>query len=990
MSHLHLGERTRKLGEHVKTAYSLAIVLFALIGIFLCFVGPFKFIPEQQILIAPPYASLVDAETEAQIVDNLLLAFAADQNLKLVTPAMINDLVTTRGIELQTNRAGDVPYSEYTALAREHNVPYALFTIVLYVRTQNAYYFTLTLRETQGSEIVSSLTFRARSLDDFAAGRLFQVEARDSEGRVPLVADEGQWSIPSILPRPQSSLNLFNWLTLSFYLLHLVLVFRIVGSRLFSSSPLDAIRARLAQEPAGIFRRRLAVSPIPGQTGLGQLSFLTSSARAAGSTSRYQVKYPGDVIELLVGVGLILFLFAWLYANNANLDYVKRFIALNGGLSLAPSVDSARIEAALRYLPLILINLTAYLTHRLLPGLLPRVWSASRDRKNNLLDIVRGKTNSARQREKVNHRRLESWLVRVNQGYTQEVAGVRGFWIGVSNFRLPLTVLSAFLFAFAHPSETFQQGLAPLAWFALVPLFWVLKTSVFKHTVFYLTLFGALQAMLINYWHSTYGLIALPFLTVISGFGYFIFGIVMATLRQLVYSRKPQTLGRYDWLFWPLAWVLFDYIRSSGFAGYPWGFIGVTQYQFTPFIQIADLTGVWGVSFVLLLVNAALAHVTLPSILKSTPWNSEHRLPLSEHRGAALIAALILVATIFVYGFSRLQYFDFLKTESPHSTILLVQQNTDPRKHEPEKTLGTLQSLTAKALADLPAKPDLVAWSEAAIPYDLSQGDSVAYLQGVRNFKNFVEVSKISLLSGTVRNGTVDQAPQDIQDRYHAETPVLVERGYRSAGSRSLNFNSVALFNQQGEPLQTYDKINLVPFTEHFPYKKELPWLYAALDQFNSSDWTPGWRYTTFQTPAGTIVTPICFEDVFPDHVRQLVGAGQAQIIAVLANDYWSLTPVEGEQHFAHAMFRAIENRRPMVRATASGLTAAVAPSGRLLASLPYYTEGYLRTSVPILDPSKAQTFYGHAGDWFPLAAGVLVALAFALAAVSIRRSQKN
>ncbi|MDY7027956.1 MAG: nitrilase-related carbon-nitrogen hydrolase [Spirochaetota bacterium] len=114
--------------------------------------------------------------------------------------------------------------------------------------------------------------------------------------------------------------------------------------------------------------------------------------------------------------------------------------------------------------------------------------------------------------------------------------------------------------------------------------------------------------------------------------------------------------------------------------------------------------------------------------------------------------------------------------------------------------------------------------------------------------------------------------------------------------------------------------MHLVPFTEHFPYEEEFPWLAALLDKFGTSNWKQGEERVIFQHPAAGFFTPICFEDIFPDDTRRFVLEG-ADLIVNISNDYWSLTPVEGKQHAIHSLFRAVENRRPMVRATGSGLT---------------------------------------------------------------------
>jgi apolipoprotein N-acyltransferase len=131
-----------------------------------------------------------------------------------------------------------------------------------------------------------------------------------------------------------------------------------------------------------------------------------------------------------------------------------------------------------------------------------------------------------------------------------------------------------------------------------------------------------------------------------------------------------------------------------------------------------------------------------------------------------------------------------------------------------------------------------------------------------------------------------------------------------------------------------------------------------------------------FHHPSFDFCTPICFEDAFPDHVRRFILEG-VDVIVNISNDYWSLTEVEARQHAANAVFRAVENRRPVVRATASGLTMHIDPVGRQLRSLPSYVEGVLVADVPLA--GRPATLYTAWGDWFPaLCAAALALLAAA------------
>jgi apolipoprotein N-acyltransferase len=212
----------------------------------------------------------------------------------------------------------------------------------------------------------------------------------------------------------------------------------------------------------------------------------------------------------------------------------------------------------------------------------------------------------------------------------------------------------------------------------------------------------------------------------------------------------------------------------------------------------------------------------------------------------------------------------------------------------------------------------------------------------------------------------------------------LVMRGGTAATEERLDYNGSVLFSPKGQRVETYHKIHLVPFTEYFPFEKQLPAVYRLLKNFDAYLWEPGDRRVVFRHPAFTFATPICFEDVFPNDVRLFVKAG-AEMILNLSNDYWSLSATEGMQHAANSVFRAVENGRPLARAAASGLTCLVDTRGRIAARSPFFEEGFLVVDVP-LAPTR-QTFYTRWGDWFPIA---VIALLVLLAAAGLARPRSR
>lgn len=644
---------------------------------------------------------------------------------------------------------------------------------------------------------------------------------------------------------------------------------------------------------------------------------------------------PGVLVEIVWAPALILFVFAYIWARSANMDYVQRYIASSGQLQLAESTALEQLYAVLRYGPILILNALYYIVSR----------------------ISRAKTSERTDRK--------SWVHRY-----------------ITNWALPWVVLSAALFGFSFPSVLRLDGIGLLAWIAVVPLFLVLITAKPTIAVFYGVVFGALQALIVNYWLGTYNYVTLHLITIAFIVEFLLF------MSALVLVIKIS--GKWGFLTVPAAWVLFDYIRSIGILGYPWGIVGTTQYRFLPLIQIASVGGVWAVDFMVLLGNAAVAW-TLAACALNWKWAGRGiiatRAPTAgkAERTGKLRAAFtglirkpraLLPVGVFVVIFCvcivagtvvllAVRHRLYGQPGVDTATVVLVQHNTDPRKREYKENFKKLMELTDQALAGLPSAPDLIAWPEGGFKLDIRwwstpERENSHWGRMVRELLDYQKGLGTWLMTGT----------QDHQ-------MVLDPEGKRIRR----NFNSSVLIDKQGRINGFYHKINLVPFSEYFPLDKEkYSGLYEIFQKYEISNWGVGTDRYVFQHEKMRIATPICFEDVFSDHLRRFVRQ-EVDVILNMSNDYWSLSPVEGRQHGILALFRSVENRRPVLRSTSSGYTVYIDASGQIQpGALEHYREGYLVARVPL--PEKRFTLYTRWGDWFPIACLFAIAVFVIRAAI--------
>ncbi len=409
------------------------------------------------------------------------------------------------------------------------------------------------------------------------------------------------------------------------------------------------------------------------------------------------------------------------------------------------------------------------------------------------------------------------------------------------------------------------------------------------------------------------------------------------------------------------AWVVLETLRARLFTGFPWNSLGVSQLPLLPLIQLASVTGVYGISFLVVWGSTALlctgatvmAQIVSPSrpkwaavstpayrgqveISRPHPFRTSFRLAFFADVGFPLVVVLLLTFA----GGARL-----MRRTPPDREIkvALVQPSIPQRRiFDPQESTNrfeTLMSLTRLALA---AKPDLVVWPEASLPsFDESH---------FRILTNAIADHAVWMVFGA--DDAEPRAGKEEQQKYNY-------------------YNSAFLFDPLGRFVATYRKRHLVVFGEYVPLETWFPFM-RHLTPIEASI-TPGTGPVRFEIedPRAVVSVLICFEDILPHLAREQVDA-DTDFLLNLTNDAWFGESAAQWQHAANAAFRAVENGLPLVRCTNNGLTCWIDSYGRMRdvgfgAGKDVYASGFRLINAPLLPlgTTRAPTFYRQHGNWF-------------------------
>jgi len=423
-------------------------------------------------------------------------------------------------------------------------------------------------------------------------------------------------------------------------------------------------------------------------------------------------------------------------------------------------------------------------------------------------------------------------------------------------------ILSALLLIFSFPNF----NLSFLAFIGFIPLFFAIENKSTKKAFLISYIAGFIFYFGVLYWLYHVTFIGLVILCIYLAFYFGIFGAVV---------------NRFGILAAPIAWTILEYIQAHLFTGFGWALLGYSQYKNLPLIQIADFSGVYGVSFAIMIVNAAIYRA------------------LKKSFSEIIIAGLVLAA-VLGYGMAKEK-----PAESENTVAISVIQGNIAQelKWDPDARDMIMEKYSALTRLASFDNPDLIVWPETSFPGFFEKDENIT--------------ARILSLAKDIRIPILAGVNTEDDDKY---------------------FNSAALISSQGEFLRKYDKIHLVPFGEYVPFSDKFPALHdMVLGEIG--EFTPGKEYKVFvvtgrdlslQVKFGVL---ICFEDIFPEIAKRFVKNG-AKFIVVITNDAWYGKSGAAYQHAACSVFRAIENRIPVVRCANTGYSCFIDSRGRIYDSV--------------------------------------------------------
>ena len=493
-------------------------------------------------------------------------------------------------------------------------------------------------------------------------------------------------------------------------------------------------------------------------------------------------------------------------------------------------------------------------------------------------------------------------------------------------------ILSGALLILSFP----KYGSGFVAWFAFIPLLFALyRVTSIRQAILLGFITGVVSYTGIVYW--------IAYVVVNYGYLPIYLGIIIMLLLAcylsvylaifaagIVYFRRKIPL----YLIAPVLWICLEYCKSQFFTGFPWENLGYSQYLNLYLIQFADILGVFGLSFLIILVNVSLFEI----------------INKRSKREYIIAAAVVLtLSSVYIYGIFRVNNIDDLlqNPSTPSIEVSLIQGNIDQsikwNENFQKETLNIYEDISIK---NIPAIGGLIVWPETAVPFNFQDENDLR-----RQIINLSIKTKSDLIFGSI--------------------------SYSPRKNYVDFYNSAYFLSPEGEVKGKYDKVHLVPYGEYVPLRNIFPFikgLTAGIGDFSTGD-----GYFPLSAAGRKIGVLICYEGILPFAAR-IYKKESAEILVNITNDAWFGSTSAPYQHLSMTIFRAVETRLYLVRAANTGISAIVDPRGQIVSQTNIFQKDSLKGKVKFL---KIPTFYAKYGD-------ILVVICFMLSILCLLWSLKG
>lgn len=477
-------------------------------------------------------------------------------------------------------------------------------------------------------------------------------------------------------------------------------------------------------------------------------------------------------------------------------------------------------------------------------------------------------------------------------------------------------------------------GLGVIAWIAFVPLFIALRDVVSLRRALYLGWITGLTACVgVLYWIVyvivNYGnlpmYLGIAIMLVLACYLSTYFALFAA---GIIYLRRKVPL----YLVAPVLWVCLEYAKSKLFTGFPWENLGYSQFSNILFIQCADIIGVFGISFLIILSNVAFFEIIAERSRKSF---------------ILVTAVLLLCSGVYLYGVLRInQIADTLKG-APEMDVSLIQGNIDQSiKWNTKFQKETINIYEELSLRHPAANGGLMVWPETAVPFNFQDENELQ-----RQVKDLSVKTKSWFIFGSM--------------------------SYTAGSENADYFNSAYLLSPQGDVRGKYDKVHLVPYGEYVPLRTLFPFISSLAAGIG--DFAEGKGFYPLTMGNRKIGVMICYEGILPEAARMYKNTA-AELLVNITNDAWFGTTSAPYQHLTMSVFRAVETRLYLVRAANTGISAIVDPTGKVIAQTEIFKKDEIHGRVKFI---SLPTYYAKYGD-------LLVGASFICLAVFILWSLKG